>query len=61
MTFNVGDIIRWDNNAAKVKDNKEQYGYVTRIEEYVFVRWFHLDYDQTFAFSTAKRVFKVVS
>ena len=61
MTFKVGDIIKWDNNAAKVKDGKEHYGYVIRIEEYVYVRWFHLDYDQSFTYSTANRVFKVIS
>lgn len=61
MTFKVGDIIKWDNNAAKVKDAKEQYGYITRIDENVYVRWFDLDYDQPFAHSTARRVFKVIS
>jgi hypothetical protein len=60
MIFNVGDIIKWDAKAAKVKtkENKEQYGYITRIDEYVvYVRWFDLDYDQPFIHSTAKRVF----
>lgn len=60
MTFNVGDIIKWDNNAAKVKDGKEHYGYVTRINIFIYVRWFHLDYDKSFTFSTANREFKVM-
>ncbi len=60
--YEVGDIIKWDVKAAnvKTKENKEQYGYITRLEEYVYVRWFHLDYDQSFTFSTANREFKVM-
>lgn len=58
MILEVGDIIKWRTTKTI------EYGYVTKIDQYdqyVYVRWFYLDYDQRFSFSTAKRQFKKIS